>query len=472
MSNAATTRVRYFEKQFLRVQDFTDEQDYHLAMRRRHNIAHHVWGIVRGLQLESDGEGNVFVLPGMAIDGYGRELVLEEKLAVALGAFAEKGSDVLDVWLEYDRVGAEPAPRGYVGCGRERTAESFRYRWQESPLLRLTVPDPAATDRRRPETVPEGDLAFGPDRVPFDDPQQDWPVFLGTVERSRSKPEEPYSYTVDLADRPYVGLVGEAVTAPSGRARVQIGAELAEDDRRFAVFVLDPEASPSQEQPDARLEIDKDGKVDIRGETTVHGDVTIDNGTLEFAVGQAVSTPQPWRIYRVLEAPQDPQGADLHQLRIEMASEGNGHNQVVIGAFSEESKEFVPCLTIADDCTVTVHGNLVIGGSLVEEQKRADAILSGEAKSFVIGSALSGIAGGNAMLPQFYQRQFPAESPVEAAVALAAAGSQSDIETFLNKVAETPESQNLFTTALNNVLATNPDLKNKLSQLLGQGGLG
>ena len=44
-------RVRYFDRQFLRPQDFTDEQTYHVAMRRRHNIAGHSWGILHGLAL-------------------------------------------------------------------------------------------------------------------------------------------------------------------------------------------------------------------------------------------------------------------------------------------------------------------------------------------------------------------------------------------------------------------------------------
>ena len=38
----ATSRVHYFEEQFLRTQDYVDEQAYHVAARRRHNIAHNV----------------------------------------------------------------------------------------------------------------------------------------------------------------------------------------------------------------------------------------------------------------------------------------------------------------------------------------------------------------------------------------------------------------------------------------------
>ena len=76
MSKDTIARVHYFERQFLRTEDFSDEQAYHLAMRRRHNIGQHSWGVVYGLSLATDNLGNPCVQPGFAIDGYGRELVL------------------------------------------------------------------------------------------------------------------------------------------------------------------------------------------------------------------------------------------------------------------------------------------------------------------------------------------------------------------------------------------------------------
>ena len=42
------TRVRYREQQRLRSSDLQDEQAHRIAIRRRHNIAQHDWGIVRG----------------------------------------------------------------------------------------------------------------------------------------------------------------------------------------------------------------------------------------------------------------------------------------------------------------------------------------------------------------------------------------------------------------------------------------
>ena len=46
-----TRRVHYFDHQFLRVEDFTDEQAYHLEMRRAHNRMLHSPGVAHGLAL-------------------------------------------------------------------------------------------------------------------------------------------------------------------------------------------------------------------------------------------------------------------------------------------------------------------------------------------------------------------------------------------------------------------------------------
>jgi hypothetical protein len=71
-------RLNYFTHQFLREQDFKDEQAYHLEMRRRHNQLLHGWGVVTGLEVQKKGEREITISHGMAIDKEGRELVLFE----------------------------------------------------------------------------------------------------------------------------------------------------------------------------------------------------------------------------------------------------------------------------------------------------------------------------------------------------------------------------------------------------------
>lgn len=81
-------RLNYFDHQFLRAPDFSDEQDYHLSMRRLHNSSLHTWGIVQGLQvsLASGGTGTaVTVNSGVALDSTGREMVLATNTNLELG---------------------------------------------------------------------------------------------------------------------------------------------------------------------------------------------------------------------------------------------------------------------------------------------------------------------------------------------------------------------------------------------------
>ncbi len=73
----AIQRVNYFTGEFLKEEDFRDEQTYHMELRRRHNKLLHQQGVMDGLQV-TVGQGKVTVAPGMAIDQQGREIVLSE----------------------------------------------------------------------------------------------------------------------------------------------------------------------------------------------------------------------------------------------------------------------------------------------------------------------------------------------------------------------------------------------------------
>lgn len=391
MNNDAVVRVRYFDRQFLRTQDFVDEQAYHLAMRRRHNVAHHRWGIVRGLQI-SFAEGSFAVAPGMAVDGFGRELIVGESRQISVGAFDERGVDDLDVWLAYDLIETDAAPSGYAGCGQD--AATFTYRVLEQPWIRLSAspPDPGAANRRMPQDVPDGDVAFDPIRTPPDDPEQDFPVFLGRIFRQRARPTQPFVYDTDPANRPYAGLVGESIHSPSGLTRVQIGAEHGDDRRRFAVFVPDPPATDAGHDP--YFEILDDGAVNVRGQTTLFGDLTMAHGSIELGDGGHRDGARPWQIYH------ESDDESHHELRVEMGPRGAtpGLNQVVIGSWSPDDKKFHPCLTVSDDGTVTVHGNLVVEGGLHELVPRGADQFGPEANAMLLAAHLSGIAGGNVVL--------------------------------------------------------------------------
>jgi hypothetical protein len=368
-----------------------------------------------GLELVADGEGNLFAEAGVAVDGFGRELVLAERQGIGQEVFADKGSDILDVYLNYNRTGSDDAPEGYAGCGDD--GDIPFYRWQERPFLTYQAPEGPPVDRRRPPDVLEADLAFDATGDPPDHPERGWPVFIGQITLDRTNEAQPF--TVDLAGRPYVGLVGEMVRAPSGRAHVQIGAERQGDPYRFAIFV--PAAgTPSRATRKPRLAIRRGNTVTIRGDTTLYGDLTIDGHAVEFRPGpERPRTGGPPRIYHV-------QNATEHELRVEMVDQATTPQQVVIGTWSAEDEAFRPCLTIANDCTVTVHGNLVIEGVFdpPEPSNLVDAGLSEEAQRLVTGSVAAGVSGANALLSTVYKTPFPQAALAVTAAAITASPSQ------------------------------------------------
>ena len=130
------TRVRYFEGQRLRADDLRAEQEYLIDLERRHNLAQHGPGIVRGL------EGGATIRPGVAVDERGRVLVLERPspaaeteawLVTCETPFRRRGS------CENDRVRDRAIVAGSAGEGAVSLAAP-RYTY----LTASQVKDPAA----------------------------------------------------------------------------------------------------------------------------------------------------------------------------------------------------------------------------------------------------------------------------------------------------------------------------------------
>ena len=70
-------RLNYFTGQFLKENDFLDEQSYHINALSMHNRNVHSWGIASGLDVLFDGK-HVILTEGMAIDRNGKQILLEK----------------------------------------------------------------------------------------------------------------------------------------------------------------------------------------------------------------------------------------------------------------------------------------------------------------------------------------------------------------------------------------------------------
>ena len=373
MSVAELPRVRFRERQPLTAADLDAEQAHRLALRRRHNAGQHGWGIVSGLGLRWDARG-LIVDPGMALDGFGRELVLPQPVLVDFPALNAIGPDV-SIWLLYGREAA----------GRDRWREVCRLR-----LVSGSLPEPPA---------------FDPGQAPPDDPETEWPVPLGLV-------TAPQGFGTG---RVYAGLVGEEVRDPAGRVRlafsrvegrerlaVGIRGDGEETVERLAVERL-PEPPPVRARP-GECPPPVSGppapawKATVRAHARVEGVLLqppSDGGPRGVQFGTPIPEPKtatPWRIYR---AAKDPQGAHPEELRFEIGDPGEKGDPTT-------HRFVLPCLSATADRTVTVQGRLIVTGKLVrapiapdpDDPRVATAVADAWLKGIEAAVGLAGGGGG------------------------------------------------------------------------------
>ena len=148
---STTQRLKYYDGEYLQSGDFTDEQSYHVAMRRLLNQQLHLHGIVKGLHIVVDAISVpssplaqfLSVSPGFAIDQVGREIYVTAPVSLTpLLSLAGLQTGTCEIWIVYtETASGSPAP-GYQLCNQL----SQNTRWTESfsLMLRNTAVVPAA----------------------------------------------------------------------------------------------------------------------------------------------------------------------------------------------------------------------------------------------------------------------------------------------------------------------------------------
>lgn len=295
MSTSTTnSRVNYREGQILSAADLVDEQVTRIVRRRRHNIGHHGWGIVTGLQIICDSVDGLVIEPGSAIDGYGRPLALHDSYHVTSGELRDLvGSqpeqsrtvarlDDLNVATSSDG-NVQAAERNsqrlqfdfWAVWQERRVTHSGRERILEETVIRCTP----ASDMTpfRTDFVPQDDHNFTADRVTFPRTSDDegiWPVFLGRIAvdvdqlavdagPAGNNPAGGPVACVPLPVRPTATLNAEAIESISGGFRIEISGEGSANRTRFVV----------QEQTAGgmrdRLVIHRDGRTELSGPVVI-----------------------------------------------------------------------------------------------------------------------------------------------------------------------------------------------------------
>ena len=350
---AVARRPRFRERQVVSATELVAEQAYLVDLVRRHRIGGHSWGIVAGLALVPAPDG-VLVQPGVAVDGFGRELVVPAPVTLPADAFERLDADAVDVWLLYGRVADTPPQRGRWECGAGRHS-----RWREEPCLRVTPSAGAARDPREPPGVGVDGLQFGPQDDPPDGSAPIWPVLLGRLVRDAVAGAN--GYTVDPAQRPYAGLVGGRIVHPTGSDAVQVGGEPA----RFAVQTADEGGALGD-----WVTVDLDGNTAIAVNTTLGGDLLLEGSTPEASglaftpLGAAPTVAAPWRAYRTSATAG---GRTVNQLRMEIehpAAKGDPQRYALSVGYADAAGAFVRLLTITSECVVAVDGEVHVEGVL------------------------------------------------------------------------------------------------------------
>lgn len=202
MASITAERPQFFEGQYLGAEDLAAIVEYLRTDSARQNLGHHSWGVVVGLDLVaspiSDTAVDYFVQPGVAVDGYGRMMVVSEPTPITAEQMATvgAGSGLLDVWIHYDQSEFESTRPGFNACSAEdeykRVYESFRLvvgnfdtvsQHQSGVTLnevQVTDARTALSDEDPPETL-LCDASVPHQDFPVDDDTALWLVPLGHV---------------------------------------------------------------------------------------------------------------------------------------------------------------------------------------------------------------------------------------------------------------------------------------------------
>lgn len=418
MKKASTpSRVNYFDKQFLRKQEFADEQGYQIALRRRHNISHHSWGIVVGLEVAAEEE-QLVVRPGLAIDGYGRELFLPARVNIDPDEFTRLGSDRLDVWLFYEQTNILNPPAGYTACGSDETDNFLRTR--ETPRVFLERARVSRVKGREPRLVPKVILESTSQLQTPDDPLAVWPIYLARVTYFREQKDPLKQFLIDASDRPYAGIAAEVIDHPGSATRVEVGKQPKSNETRtisgvtvtyapnekraFAVFVPGESQEPTLEP---RFEIDVDDNNCLRGTTNLYGNLVMAKGAVQFTEPKFVddeATRKDAAIYRALTFRKTGAGATTSvqddELRIDLGQLSSNERVFVIGHTTEDGAfrpamrlEFTtPPAGVEPQPLLTIYGDLKLEG-LIQSAGTKERTLPEETLQALLASFQAGISG-------------------------------------------------------------------------------
>lgn len=134
-------RNRYFRGKLMTERDFAADTEYLLSRHRLSNRLGLGWGIACGLDVRLVRQGGdchgarVEICPGVAIDCYGREIVLCEMECVNLDRELEAEHGLYLIAIRFHQHAVEPVPLVFPNCG-EHPGDHEYNRYHEHPQIR------------------------------------------------------------------------------------------------------------------------------------------------------------------------------------------------------------------------------------------------------------------------------------------------------------------------------------------------
>jgi hypothetical protein len=349
-------RLNYYQRQYLGATDFKAEQAYHRDMRRRHNLGQHTWGIVTGLELvekpKEDSAGvDVYVQPGMAIDGFGREVIVTEPFKLSGAQFdAFNTLKHRAVYVAYDEESEDRPAAGFESCDAEnqfsRVRESFQIIVEPKTIAHddITVAGKAVTP---PPPVNAGDLTIMPDEsvpyqeLPDDDASSFWLIRLGSANWDGvNQTFLPAAAGRLQEERDYAGNVTAEILAPDKQLLIR--------DRATATLLpLEPSADGADVTEGVKVELE--GSLQVDRLLTAKADLQIHGRKLDFRDSGGDTGNVAITIRR-----EDSGGAGGVDLQVNIGEGDQGKNRLAIRAQNKDK------VTIADNGDTKIDGNVTV----------------------------------------------------------------------------------------------------------------
>jgi hypothetical protein len=414
VNDIAEQRPSFFEGEYLSASDLEQLVIYLRDQSARHLLGGHTWGIVAGLQLLeqplSGGGVDMFLLPGYAIDGYGRPIVVVNPVRLGVDRFNGQPSGPVQVWLRYDEGQTNATRPGFQVCcnggdAYSRVAESYEYEVGFKSLASqqsgISVGGETVDDARTAlrvfndagqvvcdASIPYQDLPL------TDDTKSHWLISLGEVGWQAGTPGQFMSLT-DAGDptgakvihsrrlRSYAGVVAEDVYASDNLIRFRRRTTDVGDDDPKTISLACGAGDLTDASHDRDFANCADGPMPnelvwVEGKMRVIDDVRVlapgrielrdASGTNYDPATTAGSTPT--FLQRTDHKNAGSNNADL-EIVIGKAVDATTHNRLLIEAVSNP-KTPAPCQSVAFDPPTTLmavldNGNVGIGTGTPDE---------------------------------------------------------------------------------------------------------